>query len=44
MVLASQKQKEEVENWFSNLRNEICMSFENIEMLIPFKTLSFVTV
>ena len=31
MVLASQKQKEEVENWFSNLRNEICMSFENIE-------------
>jgi coproporphyrinogen III oxidase len=31
MVLASKKQKQEVEKWFSNLRNEICESFENIE-------------
>lgn len=31
MVLASKKQKQEVEKWFSNLRNEICTSFENIE-------------
>ena len=31
MVLATQKQKEEVEKWFSNLKNEICMSFEDIE-------------
>ena len=31
MALASKKQKQEVEKWFSNLRNEICTSFENIE-------------
>jgi len=31
MVLASKKQKQEVEKWFSNLRNKICESFENIE-------------
>lgn len=31
MVLATQKQKDKVEKWFSKLRNEICMSFENIE-------------
>jgi coproporphyrinogen III oxidase len=39
MVINSEKKKKEVENWFKELRNAICESFEEIERKFNHKTI-----